>query len=148
MKTCISHEDKEELIAENNSSMVAPPPPTQAQQSTPQGSNRAAMQNQGSASPSTPQGSATPLSSSATPSTSSANTRRPKIKNLSEIYEQEEVNSNAGLNSLFALIFHVDDPIHFEDAVKKEKWIEAMNEEIGAIEKNDRWELVDLPQGK
>ena len=23
-----------------------------------------------------------------------------------------------------------------------------MNEDIGAIEKNDRWELVDLPQGK
>ena len=23
-----------------------------------------------------------------------------------------------------------------------------MNEEIGAIEKNDTWDLVDLPQGK
>ena len=48
----------------------------------------------------------------------------------------------------FLLLFHVDDPIHFEDVVKEEKWIESMNEEIGAIEKNDTWELVDLPQGK
>ena len=52
------------------------------------------------------------------------------------------------MNTLFALYCHVDDPIHFEDAVKEEKWIEAMNEEIGAIEKNDTWELVDLPKGK
>ena len=43
---------------------------------------------------------------------------------------------------------HVDDPVHFEDAVNEDKWIEAMNEEIGAIEKSKTWELVDLPEGK
>ena len=102
------------------------------------------MRNQGSASPRTPQGLETPSSSSGTPSTP----RRPRFINLSEVYEQEEVNNNTGLNSLFSLFCHVDDPIHFEDAVKEEKWIEAMNEGIGAIEKNDTWELVDLPQGK
>ena len=89
MKTCISHEDKEELIVENNSWMMDPPPPTQAQQSTPQASNRSTLQNQGSASQSTPYGLATPSSLSAIPSTSSANTRRPRFRNLSEIYEQE-----------------------------------------------------------
>ena len=87
----------EELIAENNSSMVAPPPPTEAQQSTPQARNREAVQNQGSASPSIPQGYETPSSSSATPSTSSANRRRPRFKNLNEIYEQEEVDNSASL---------------------------------------------------
>ena len=36
----------------------------------------------------------------------------------------------------------------FEDAVNEEKWIEAMDEEIGAIEKSNTWELVDLPKDK
>ena len=90
----------------------------------------------------------TPSSSSETPSISSTNTRRPRFRKLSEIYEQKECDNSAGLNSLFALFFHVDDPIHFEDAVKEEKWIEAMNKEIGAIENNDTWELVEIPQGK
>eukprot|EP00253_Pinus_taeda_P018503 PITA_18503 len=38
--------------------------------------------------------------------------------------------------------------IHFEDAVNEDKWIEAMSEEIGAIEKSKTWELVDLHEGK
>eukprot|EP00253_Pinus_taeda_P031458 PITA_31458 len=41
-----------------------------------------------------------------------------------------------------------NDPINFEDAVKEEKWVAAMEEEIEAIENNDTWELVNLPQGK
>eukprot|EP00253_Pinus_taeda_P005204 PITA_05204 len=41
-----------------------------------------------------------------------------------------------------------DDPIHFEDAVKEEKWVVAMEEEIEAIERNETWELVSLPKGK
>ena len=52
------------------------------------------------------------------------------------------------MNSLFALYCHVDDPIHFEEAIKDKKWIDAMDEEINAIEKNKTWELVDLPKYK
>ena len=81
-------------------------------------------------------------------SPSLASTRRPKFRNLNEIYEQDEVDSSAGLNSLFELFCHVDDPIHFEDVVKEEKWVAAMEEEIEAIERNDTWELVSLPKGK
>ena len=84
---------------------------------------------------------------SASTSTSSTSERGTRFGSLNEIYEHEADNNN-GLNYLFSLFCHVDDPIHFEDAVKEEKWIEAMNEEIGAIEKNDAWELVNLPQGK
>ena len=40
------------------------------------------------------------------------------------------------MNSLFSLYCHVDDPIHFEEAIKDIKWIEAMDEEINAIERN------------
>ena len=81
---------------------------------------------QAGASPSTPQ-SAT-LSDMSSPSP--ANTRRPKFKNLNEIYEHDEVDSSADLNSLFALFFHVDDSIHFKDAVKVQKWVMVMEEEI------------------
>ena len=55
----------------------------------------------------------TPSSSSVTTITSSTNIRGPKFTNLSEIYEQEEVDSSATLNYLFALFYHVDEPIHF-----------------------------------
>lgn len=36
----------------------------------------------------------------------------------------------------------------FEKAVKHEKWLKAMDEEISTIQKNDTWKLTDLPEGK
>lgn len=39
------------------------------------------------------------------------------------------------------------DPTHFEEAVKSKKWKLAMDEEINSIEKNQTWELVELPIG-
>eukprot|EP00253_Pinus_taeda_P008560 PITA_08560 len=123
VKACISHEDREELTAVSNSSTVTPSTPIQAQQSkqqaTPSTNNRTISHSKGSASKRTRR-SATPSDIS---SPSSTSTRRPNFRNLNEIYEQDEVDSSAGLNSLFALFFHVDDPIHFEDAVKEEKWL-------------------------
>jgi len=110
----------------------------------PSTNNRIVFQSQTSASPSTPQ-SATPSDMS---SPSSASISRPKFINLNEIYEQDEIESSGGLNSLFALFFHVDDPIHLEDTIKEEKWVAAMEEEIEAIEKNETWKLVSLPKGK
>jgi hypothetical protein len=35
----------------------------------------------------------------------------------------------------------------FEEAVKSEKWKQAMNQEMQAIERNDTWELTVLPSG-
>ncbi|RDX74343.1 hypothetical protein CR513_45924, partial [Mucuna pruriens] len=40
-----------------------------------------------------------------------------------------------------------DDPILFEEVVKHEKWRKAMDNEINSIEKNQTWELMDLPTG-
>ena len=39
------------------------------------------------------------------------------------------------------------DPIHFKDVVQIEHWRKAMDAEIEAIERNDTWELVGLPEG-
>jgi len=63
---------------------------------------------------------------------------------LNEIYEQDEGDNVVGLNSLFALFCHVDDPIHFGDVVKAEKWVLIMGEETKIMERNGRWELVNL----
>jgi len=49
----------------------------------------------------------------------------------------------------YLVMLAADDPICFEDAVKDEKWRKAMDAEIKAIEKNDTWELTELPaEGK
>ena len=103
VKACIPHEDREELTATINSSTMTPSTPIQAQQSrhqgTPSTNNRTSSHSQASASPSTPQ-SETPSDMSSPSSTSK---RRLMFRNLNEIYEQDEVDSSAGLNSLFAL---------------------------------------------
>ncbi|RZB42467.1 Retrovirus-related Pol polyprotein from transposon TNT 1-94 [Glycine soja] len=46
----------------------------------------------------------------------------------------------------FAL-FSDCDPTTFESVVKEEKWRKAMDDEIDSIERNDTWELCDLPNG-
>ena len=44
--------------------------------------------------------------------------------------------------------FADNDPLSFNEAVTEEKWIEAMDEEIHVIEKNDTWKLTNLPENK
>ncbi|CAA7017764.1 unnamed protein product [Microthlaspi erraticum] len=36
----------------------------------------------------------------------------------------------------------------FKDALKLEEWIQAMNEELMALEKTDMWDICSLPPGK
>jgi uncharacterized protein YpiB (UPF0302 family) len=40
------------------------------------------------------------------------------------------------------------EPIEFEEAMKNNEWIEAMQEELRMIEKNDTWVLMDKPLHK
>eukprot|EP00253_Pinus_taeda_P022296 PITA_22296 len=127
VKNCLFHDEDEEEVVEVHPQTAAP---TQGQQVTPLRRNE-------STSPRTPQSG----NSSASSSTCTPNERGKKFINLSDIYDE-------GLNSLFSLYCHVDDPIHFEDAIKDKKWIEAMDEEMNAIERNKTWDLVDLPKGK
>lgn len=156
VKTCIPHEDKEELTATSNTSTTNPSTLIQVQQRSQQvtssKNNRTMSCNQESTTPSTPQRPAMSsnlcITLSDMLSPSSASIRRQNFRNLSEFYDQTGIDSSAGQNSLFALFCHVDDLIHFEDVVKEEKWIATMDEEIGEIKKNDTWELVDLPKGK
>ena len=36
----------------------------------------------------------------------------------------------------------------FQQAIKKEVWLEAMREELKAIKRNKTWEMTSLPNGK
>ena len=40
------------------------------------------------------------------------------------------------------------DPLYFDEAIKEDKWIKAMDEEIDSIERNNTWKLMDLHKGK
>ena len=59
-----------------------------------------------------------------------------KFKSLQEIYT----------SSSFALV--VSDPTSYEDATKMEEWQNAMKEELKAIQRNETWELTNLPDEK
>ncbi|GAU51256.1 hypothetical protein TSUD_412480, partial [Trifolium subterraneum] len=62
------------------------------------------------------------------------------------VTSDNEINAEG---DLVHLAFNAEaEPVNFEDAVKNEKWLSAMNEEIESIERNNTWELVDLPHGK
>lgn len=48
-------------------------------------------------------------------------------------------------------LFSIDsdiEPRSYEEAVKDKNWIEAMNNELQALEDNKTWKIVDLPKGK
>jgi hypothetical protein len=66
-----------------------------------------------------------------------------RTRSLREIYQHNNDYEQQGHFSFLSI-----QPTYFEEAVKEEHWVEAMNEEIEAIEKNKTWDLVDLPKDK
>ena len=57
-----------------------------------------------------------------------------------------EFSEEAEHNNLVVLTSTID-PITFEEAVQSSKWRATMDLEIEAIERNETWELIDLPKG-
>ncbi|KAK3012932.1 hypothetical protein RJ639_008584 [Escallonia herrerae] len=66
-------------------------------------------------------------------STSSDETPPRKVRSSREIYER------------CTFTFFASDPTYFEEAVEHEEWCEVMKEEITSIQKNETWELINLP---
>jgi hypothetical protein len=60
-----------------------------------------------------------------------------------EVTGDDEVTSNEELVH-FALLAGAE-PINYSEALKSNKWKLAMVEELEAIERNNTWELVELP---
>jgi len=73
------------------------------------------------------------LESSSTPSSASSLEGPRRMRNLDELYDVTQVMEDTTLFCFFA----DSDPLNFNEAVTEEKWTEAMDEEIHAIEKND-----------
>ena len=78
-------------------------------------------------------------SSSSTTDSDSDHTPQ-KMKSLKDIYEQDD--------NIEQFAFVSFQPTCFEEAAKQKEWVEAMNNEIDAIERNKTWDLVNLPVGK
>lgn len=70
-----------------------------------------------------------------------------KTKSLREIYQEERYDEDYDESVNFALFSH-SDPIYFEEVVNEEKWCNAMDEEIDAIERNETSELTTFPPKK
>jgi len=65
--------------------------------------------------------------------------RKMKMRSLRDLYEST--------SEVHLICFLADtENISFEEAVKSEKWQAAMNDEIKSIEKNETWELAELPR--
>ena len=62
-----------------------------------------------------------------------------------EVNVDDEVDDNGALVH-FAFLTD-SEPVRLVDAIQHPKWQEAMNEELMAIEKNNTWQLTDLPKG-
>eukprot|EP00253_Pinus_taeda_P015476 PITA_15476 len=63
-----------------------------------------------------------------------------KMRSLKDIYDDLDVSSNFSLLSF--------QPSSFEKVIRDENWVQAMDEEIEAIEYNDTWDLINLPKDK
>jgi transposase InsO family protein len=60
----------------------------------------------------------------------------------------EEVIEEASSNVLSdSCLLGIEEPVSVEEARKEEAWREAMHSELGSIESNGTWQLMDLPKG-
>ena len=66
-----------------------------------------------------------------------------KTKSLTELYEQTSILDEQLQFALFSC-----QPTSFNEAMKDEQWVKSTNEEIDAIEKNQTWDLVNIPVDK
>jgi len=66
------------------------------------------------------------------------------MRNLEELYDATQVIEDTTLFCFFT----DNDPLSFNEVVTEEKQIDAMDEEIHAIEKNDTWKLTNLLENK
>jgi len=66
------------------------------------------------------------------------------MRSMNKIYDQHNEWIDENVN--FALLAY--QPTSFDEDVHDKVWINAMDEEIDAIEMNDTWEMIYLPKNK
>ncbi|KAL0546298.1 hypothetical protein IC582_016205 [Cucumis melo] len=70
------------------------------------------------------------------------------MRSLRDIYDETKELSQSFNNLTLFCLFGDSEPLNFEEALQNDKWKIAMDEEIKAIKKNDKWELSTLPNEK
>ena len=71
-----------------------------------------------------------------------------RLENLN-MYGDDENEDHSGDIVNYALMASIDvEPSCFENACTNDLWMKAMEEEMHSIEKNETWELVELPKDK
>jgi hypothetical protein len=96
-----------------------------------------------------------PVSKIIGPSASGVLTRT-KAKNMSQqhtsllsfVYKQNRVNHKDQKLCLFACFLSQEEPKTIKQALAKESWVEAMQEELLQFKLQEVWVLCDLPDGK
>ncbi|BBG98549.1 ADP glucose pyrophosphorylase large subunit 1 [Prunus dulcis] len=63
-------------------------------------------------------------------------------------YEVSDDDQSEDDGLTYFALFTDSDPVTFQQAHKETKWQRAMDEEISSIERNNTWELTDLPKGQ
>jgi len=63
-----------------------------------------------------------------------------RLISFQDIYEESSAHS------YYALFTY--QPIFFEEAIKHEQWVNSKDEETNSIERNETWDVVDLPKYK
>ena len=62
------------------------------------------------------------------------------MRTLKDIYDDLDFSSNFAFFSF--------QPSSSQESIRDENWVQAMDEEINSIEKNDTWDLVNFPMDK
>lgn len=65
-----------------------------------------------------------------------------------KIQETSEVEVSKEFTCYMSECVKHSEPHNFREAVKCKEWVQAMNEELEALETNETWEITDLPKGK
>jgi len=71
------------------------------------------------------------------------------VQDLGDYVDEAPVRGTISLDDIYQRYnVAVLEPVKLVEAKKDPKWIDAMKEELGMIEKNQTWKLVDKPSHK
>ena len=59
-----------------------------------------------------------------------------------------EAEASCAFTAFVNQVVQIEDPTSFNSAVHSEKWVKAMDVELGALERNNTWKLTTLPPNK
>lgn len=78
--------------------------------------------------------------------------RSQRVMQPSQMLKDYEVMKDSQITDegdIVHLALYADaEPVSFEEALKNDKWVNAMKEELKSIEKNHTWQLMELPKLK